>query len=98
MEDLTNSPHLLVDSSATFEVVIDSDSIASFMNSDVNSLDYFLSKSTRRAHIGGRYAKPGEIAWIKAPSNASWYHLYCILMIAKIMETDIIVLKNGLII
>lgn len=52
---------VLVDSTATFEVVTDSDSIASSLNTDLNIVDYFHFKSSRRAHTV-QYTKHGEIA------------------------------------
>ncbi len=76
MNDLTNSPHLLVDSTAVFDTVTDSDSIASSLNTDINSLDYFLAKSARRAHTGGKHTRSGEVAWIKSPANVNGYLLY----------------------
>lgn len=76
MEDLTNSSHLLVNSTAIFDVVTNADSIASSLNTDVNSLDYFLLKSAHCAHTGGKHTRPGEIARIKSPSNTFGYLLY----------------------
>lgn len=63
-----------MDSTATFEVV--TNSVASFLNTDVNSLNYFLFKAVRRAHTGGKHFKPGVTAWIKAFANVSDYHMY----------------------
>ena len=76
MDDLTNSPHLLVDATAVFDTVTDSDSLASSLNTDINSLDYFLARSARRAHTGGKQTRPGELAWVKSPANLNGYHLY----------------------
>jgi hypothetical protein len=76
MDDLTNSPNLLVDATAVFDTITDSDSIASSLNTDINSLDYFLARSARRAHTSGTHTRPGEVAWIKTPANVSGYLLY----------------------
>ncbi len=76
MDDLTNSPHLLVDSTAIVDTITDSDSLASSLNTDINSLDYFLARSARRAHTTGAHTRPGEVAWVKAPANVNGYLLY----------------------
>ena len=77
MDDLTNSLNLLVDSTAIIiDSVTDSDSLASSLNTDINSLDYFLARSARRAHTTGAHTRPGEVAWVKAPANVNGYLLY----------------------
>jgi hypothetical protein len=76
MDDLTNSPNLLIDVTAVFDTITDSDSIASSLNTDINSLDYFLARSARRAHTSGTHTRPGEVAWIKSSANVSGYLLY----------------------
>jgi hypothetical protein len=76
MDDLTNSPNLLVDASAIFDPITDSNSIVTSLNTDINSLDYFLARSARRAHTRGAHTRPGEEAWVKAPANVSGYLLY----------------------
>jgi hypothetical protein len=76
MDDLTNSPNLLVDSIAILDPITDSDSLASSLNTDINSLDYFLARSACRAHTTGAHTRPGEVAWVKAPANVNGYLLY----------------------
>jgi hypothetical protein len=58
------------DATAVFDTVSDSDSVAFSLNTDINSLDYFL------AITGGKQTRPGEVAWVKSPANINGYHLY----------------------
>ncbi len=76
IDDLTHFPHLLVDSTTVFDTVTDSDSVAWSLNTDINSLDYFLAKSARRAGARGIHTRPGVVAWIKSPANTSGYLIY----------------------
>jgi hypothetical protein len=52
MDDLTNSSHLLVDTTAVFDTITDSDSVVFSLNTEINSLEYFLARSARRRSHG----------------------------------------------